>query len=243
MKNTVLNEKSNHPVSDDSKIEKTAISNPGNYASRISSKKEGKLASFSGIGFMFICTILAIFLSISGFANSKDIKTLIFQFVFLPVPLYLLITLVKTTASVKKGLNPEVKLGRKNIIIMIFLFMIFFALGVKNIDKVKSQKDHEPEPAKWEKTFSNENNTLVSTESGSVSQKPEREVAGKLKIIAPANLGYVNIRTGPSTGFEIIKKANDGEEYGYVEYKNNWYEIVLDSNIYGFVLDKYIKIL
>lgn len=45
--------------------------------------------------FLYFCTILATFASLSGFVNSKSVQDLIFQAIFFPVPAFLLGACIK----------------------------------------------------------------------------------------------------------------------------------------------------
>lgn len=75
--------------------------------------------------FLFICTILAIFISVSGLVTSPSPV----HFVFLPVPLYLIATSVAQLRSSRA--QPEVFLTSRRSGLIVALFFLGFLLAYK----------------------------------------------------------------------------------------------------------------
>lgn len=75
--------------------------------------------------FLFFCTILAIFISVSGFVASPSP----IHFIFLPVPLYLIATSVTQLRSSRA--QPEVALSSRRSGLIVALFFLGFLLTYK----------------------------------------------------------------------------------------------------------------
>ena len=61
--------------------------------------------------------------------------------------------------------------------------------------------------------------------------------------VAPNNIGFLNIRSLPSSKSELIRKASIGEKFNYTDIQNGWYKIILSPDQYGWVSAQYIKII
>lgn len=77
--------------------------------------------------FLFLCTVLAIFISVSGFLTSPSL----FQLIFLPVPLYLLAASVTVLRSSRA--QPEVVLSSRRPGLVVAIFFFAFLLAFKLI--------------------------------------------------------------------------------------------------------------
>jgi len=67
------------------------------------------------------------------------------------------------------------------------------------------------------------------------------DASGSLEV-SPNSLGFLNIRTLPSSSSGLIRKAKIGEKFDYVELQDGWYKIVLSPDKYGWVSGKYIQV-
>ncbi|MFT7506866.1 MAG: type IV pilus assembly protein PilC [Acidimicrobiales bacterium] len=63
----------------------------------------------------------------------------------------------------------------------------------------------------------------------------------KLKINS-TGIGYLNVRTIPSTTGSIVKKVFPGEVYEYSNIDTGWYEIIIDDKNTGWIAGKYVTI-
>ena len=77
--------------------------------------------------FLFLCTLLAVFISVSGFLTSPSLV----QFIFLPVPLYLIATSVGVLRSSRA--QPEVVLSSRRSGLILAIFFFSFLLAFKLI--------------------------------------------------------------------------------------------------------------
>ncbi|GEM_PF-7074963 len=77
--------------------------------------------------FLFLCTILAVFISVSGFITSPSP----IHFIFLPVPLYLIASFVAQLRSSRA--QPEVSLSSRRSGLIIAIFFFSFLLAFKLI--------------------------------------------------------------------------------------------------------------
>jgi len=80
---------------------------------------------------LYYCTLFALFLSVSGFLTAKTSEGLIFQALFLPITLYLLVSVFRNLKSRTLDVNLS---GRTTaIVIFLIIFAILLAISVKNI--------------------------------------------------------------------------------------------------------------
>lgn len=61
---------------------------------------------------------------------------------------------------------------------------------------------------------------------------------GELKIVG--TVSGVNIREAPTTSSKIVYQAKPNESFSYVEAKDGWYRVELDSSGFGWVLGEYV---
>jgi hypothetical protein len=81
--------------------------------------------------FLYWCTAVAVFLSVSGIITSQSSEGLIFQFFFLPITLYFVVSAIRNLKSQTLDVNLS---GRKTtIIVFLVIFLFLTALAVKNI--------------------------------------------------------------------------------------------------------------
>jgi len=76
------------------------------------------------------------------------------------------------------------------------------------------------------------------------TQEPARDIfqPEKKMVEVASDLGWLNVRTEPNveTG-KIIKKLNSGEEYEWLEKKDNWYKLIIDSEDHtGYAAGEYL---
>jgi len=195
--------------------------------------------------FLYYCTLIAVFMSVSGFLASRTSPDApLFQLIFIPITLYFIFTSFKTTkglvgkehsAIFDVGLS-----GRKTSLVVFFLlFAVLLGIAVKNIFFSKSiENDVNTAPIVVQ-------NTDNSAKENALVFKKDAAVAGlsnKLTVTADTPDSPVNIRQGAGTSFPIIGRARDGQEFTYGEVQGEWYQIVLEEGQKGFINKKYIKL-
>lgn len=72
-----------------------------------------------------------------------------------------------------------------------------------------------------------------STQTGSA--------VGKVCYVQESN-NYVNLRSGPSTNDDIVKKVNKGEPMGIEKEENQWYQVKLGDGTVGWVANWVVDI-
>ena len=70
----------------------------------------------------------------------------------------------------------------------------------------------------------------------------ECQSSGRLEIL-PTQVGYLNVRSGPSLKARIISKVKPGQQFGFSDVNDNWYFINFDYEKSGWVSGQYVKIL
>jgi len=76
-----------------------------------------------------------------------------------------------------------------------------------------------------------------SEEEGSVELTTEIRV-----LIKQTPAGSLNIRNGPSTNYELIGSAVDGQNFKFIEEKDDWYRISMDEESDGWVISTYAEL-
>jgi hypothetical protein len=91
---------------------------------------------------LYYCTIISLFLSVSGIVAAQSSDSLIFQAIFLPVTVYFLISIFRNLKSHTLDVNLSGRTTVLTIFILIFAVLLFFA--VKNI-QAKAGTNNEQE--------------------------------------------------------------------------------------------------
>ena len=61
----------------------------------------------------------------------------------------------------------------------------------------------------------------------------------KIRIKA-TSLGYLNVRSGPGTGYDKVTEVSAGEEYLVLTEEGDWYQIQLAADSVGWVYSIYV---
>lgn len=83
----------------------------------------------------------------------------------------------------------------------------------------------------------------VKTEEMSVTpQEGEIPISTQKRIeILDTEVGFLNVRTGPSQSFGILKQVTPGEIYIFIQKQDDWYQLQFENNTTGWVLGKYVQ--
>lgn len=167
--------------------------------------------------FLFLVTAAAIFISVSGFLTSEG-QNFVFQFLFLPVTLYL----IYTSFSAIKSSSPEVVFSEKKggafFYLIIFFTLVIIAVGnVANFKQKESPATFTPLPTP---TAAAEKMLTIKTESA------------KTKI---------NIREAPSTSSKVIGKALREEQFVFIKKEKDWYKIKFEDG-FGYIFKDYVAV-
>ncbi|MFA6424128.1 MAG: type II secretion system F family protein [Candidatus Magasanikbacteria bacterium] len=64
----------------------------------------------------------------------------------------------------------------------------------------------------------------------------------QMVTILDTGIGYLNVRSEPSTQAKILQKVNVGTSYPYLDKQNGWYNIILPDGQIGWVSERYTKL-
>ena len=70
--------------------------------------------------------------------------------------------------------------------------------------------------------------------------KSKAESDSKILVLDTPN-GFLNVRSGPSTGNHILAKVNSGETFNLVGEEKDWYKIIYSSLKEGWVSTQYAE--
>jgi len=83
---------------------------------------------------------------------------------------------------------------------------------------------------------------IATTTPAQPDEKIEAEIPSLILKVLETGIGYLNVRSIPSTQGEIIDKVYPSETYEYTDEQNGWYEIILLDEETGWVFGKYVEI-
>ena len=62
-----------------------------------------------------------------------------------------------------------------------------------------------------------------------------------MKFVYSPGDGYLNLRTGPGTGYQIIMRMYNGESVEIVERKGSWVRVYHQSGAQGWCSEKFLR--
>jgi len=164
---------------------------------------------------LYYCSLLAVFITISGILINSNLKNISTQLVFLPVPLYFLYTLVSQFRQPKK------------LVIGGLFLAILLAIGLVNVSKSVVKVPPSPPPPAVQK----------AVEPEATQETPKLII----KIDDPKS--WVNIRQEASTSAKIIGKAKHNQIYQSLSKENDWYQIEFKNTNTGWIHQDFVEIL
>lgn len=185
---------------------------------------------------LFYSTIAALFISISGFIAAARGESIVFQIIFIPVTILLIILFLQELRRFGTERNDR-KVSASKIIFFGLLYLLLLFVGIRNVGKTKENNEQINNPTIDKVTESTGRNDGIIFE-----KKPEKEQKTSILIVDLKDGSVtVNIRSGPSTSSEILSKEKSGQEFEYLEEEDGWYKIILEDGSYGYIFQDYIK--
>jgi len=170
----------------------------------------------------FYSLALTVFITVSGFLETKETGILNFQIIFLPVVLYFFF---KFLMVLRKKDAPGGNLGHGVIFFSVVILIILTGTSINRIFFAK--KDVSPSP----------------TPQSTVLPTPTPLPSKKIIIVIEDKSLTVNIRKKATIYSDIIKKVEEGTSFDILEEETEWFKIKLDEGTYGYVSKKYAKLL
>lgn len=176
---------------------------------------------------LFYCTLLAMFMNISGLAAAKQTQDYLLQAVFLPVTLILIFSSFKTLTARKKEKKQEiVPAGKPIAAIALFSFLLFLAFAAR---LAVSQPKEIISPVS------------SSRNTPSITPTPTATIPKKVIITTENPKIPVNVREEPASSSAILAKIKSGAVFPCLASKEGWYQIELKSGGLGWVYGEFIK--
>jgi len=183
--------------------------------------------------FFVYCAILALFISTSGILNITGIETALFQLVFLPVPIYFLVSIIKYLIQNKKRKKTKNKkdiplgsgfsLGKGRVVFVVVLFLLLLATSARRI-LTTNNTPAEAEPQR---------------EGVNISEYIVEDSKKFVLIVSEDASSEINVRKKSSTASEILGKVSVDEQYEYVSENEGWFEIIFEEEVTGWVHKDY----
>ena len=185
-----------------------------------------KKKSLTGQLLLYFCTLLAVFITISGIVIAKTMEGFLLQLLFFPITIFL----VKSSFDQifrKKNIAPNITLKRSKSFFatsMIIFFLLMF-IGIRSV--ARSMENQENEIATI--ALDEDNKTIIVDTSKGEEDK-------KIIIIKADNpKAVINIRESANDISPIIYQARVGQEFEFLSTIEDWYEIKIDNETIGWI--------
>jgi hypothetical protein len=174
----------------------------------------------------YYCTLFSITVAVSGIILNLNSERLVFQLVFLPVPLFFITLLV----SELKRKNTNTEGSRTNpigVATVLILFLLLFGIGFYNaftarpIQKVTTEKKQTSQITTPTPTIPKERILIVKTDFES---------------------SMVNIREEASKSAKIVAKIQSGKNFTILSEEEGWYKIQLNKEETGWINKELVEI-
>lgn len=180
--------------------------------------------------FLAYCTLLALFISLSGFVSAKETQDLLLQSAFLPVTLFLVYSFFKSFSNPGKNeINPtppSSKESRKTVIIITTIFFILIVVGGRKVispPKKEINKITLPHP------------TQIAEPMLEPSPLPLT-----VKIYSDNPPIPVYAREKPASDSAVLARLIPGAVVSCLGQEENWFQVRLENGYTGWVLGDYL---
>lgn len=68
-----------------------------------------------------------------------------------------------------------------------------------------------------------------------------RPATNPVRYVYSPGDGYLNLRTGPGTGYQIIRRMYNGEQVKLLERSGGWVRVRHESGVVGWAFEKYLQ--
>lgn len=185
-----------------------------------------KKKSLAGQLLLYFCTILAVFITVSGIVIATTMQGFLLQLLFLPITLFL----VKSSFDQiirKKSSAPNITLKRSKSFFAtsaIIFFLLMF-IGIRSVARSMENQENELTTI----SLDEDNKTIIIDTSKDGENK-------KILIIKADNpKAIVNIREAANDTSPIIYQARVGQEFEFLSTNDDWYEIKVDEETIGWI--------
>ena len=182
---------------------------------------------------MYLCTVLALFISISGIIMVQSLEGTIIQIMFLPITIYFVISSIKQLFY-KGHSSPNITLksSKSFFITAVLVFFLLMFLGVRSI----AESDKKTE----------ENTTTIALDSADdaiiIKTSDDSQIEKIIVIKADNPKSVISIRKTPNELSPINYQAKVGEEFEYLTNEGEWYEIKISETETGWLKEEFIEV-
>jgi len=175
---------------------------------------------------LFYCTVLALFMNLSGLAAAKQTQDYFLQAAFLPITLFLLYSSFSLIFK-KKGKLSETPPAGKPLAAIILLCLLFSLTLLARLTINNSQIIVSPLP---------DNPKIISTPSPT----PTIFIPQTITIMAENPKFLVNIREKPASDSAVLAKTKSGVSFPCLQIKEGWYLIKMKTGKEGWVYGEFV---
>jgi hypothetical protein len=179
--------------------------------------------------------MLAVFVTLSGTFTISTINDLLYQLIFLPITVFLVISAINTFLYRGSFALPDLvtNTGKANLVVALLIFAIFFVIGVNRVVNNKNLTGDTNVYSKGIKVAVNTPTPLPSPETDISTEKLVTVTADDPKTV-------INLRRDADNNSPILTQVKSGEVYEIIESIDGWVKIKFSEDISGWIADKYI---
>lgn len=173
--------------------------------------------------FLGYCTLLAVFINLSGFVSAQKPVDFLWQTAFLPITLLLFFSLLK-----KDYHPPKINKSMAAVITIIFLLFLIISLR-KTISSFKKDVSYTKE------SISNQPITPTLIPS------PTPALPETITVYNENSAVPVNVREEPNVDSPVLAKLKPGAVAPCTDRRENWFQIKLKSEKMGWIFGDYVS--
>ena len=184
---------------------------------------------------LLMCTALATFVTLSGTFTISTVNDLLWQLLFLPITVFLIISTINTFLYKGTFALPDLHTssGKANLVVAILIFAIFFVIGVS---KVISKNDK----LSGDKMSSEPVILAVSTPTPVTPSEADSSPELQATILSEDVKILINVRRDANDKSSVLAQVKNGEVYEILEKGDGWVKIKVNEEVSGWIADKFI---
>lgn len=176
---------------------------------------------------LYYCTIVALFLNISGIAGARQASDYLLQAVFLPITGFLVFNTFKSIFSPQKEKNQDGPAGKPIAAIIIFFLLLTVSLLARL-------------------NFSQEQGIISPLspllDSPTPTPTPEIYIPQKITIKTENPKFPVNVRQEPASSSAVLAKVKSGSVFSCLDSQEGWYKIEYKEGLAGWIFGQFVLI-
>lgn len=164
------------------------------------------------------------FISLSGIIASKNIGSLFFQLLFIPITIYFTYSVFIQFFDKKAKPVVSTTTNRGALFFTLVLFLILLVISITRV--IKKPGSQLP--------------TTKHQPLTKLSPSPKVIITPYLKVKDEYEEDIINVRQSASSASKILGVLDSKAKYRIVSKNNEWFEILFNKGVKGFVHEKFV---